>query len=411
MKAVLPCQRSAPTCGSGTFRKRSRCAPTRSWTCRAPGVRWFCKSEYLASLPATRNYSALLGRHSGDRLLRRVSAQTTPEMVLFSARGGSGERGARTDRRHDCRRRIQWRGRVSFTYSTNDAAEMQVNISGGLGETETGGPSMNMIPRAGGNTFRGSAFWSGAGDWSRSENIDDELRSYGITRGPALKKSWDVSGSLGGPVKRDRLWFYGTVRNFGSGRVIQTGPLPNLYAGDPTRWDYAPDTSIAEVLNLQGREVYSGRLTGQLKTHRLSLSQENQYRCDGSTRTLEVAGCRKRSGDSIGLGAAAFGFIGPTSPEAHAGYFPSPDHRHRSRGHSPGRAVCCSRPVTRGLRTCRCSAAAVRWDLRPDSRTEQSAIDGHRANFVYRSINTYNRNWANPNNFRASASYVPARTT
>src|SRR4030095_11487207 len=38
--------------------------------------------------------------------------------------------------------------------------------------------------------------------------------------------------------------------------------------------------------------------------------------------------------------------------------------------------------------------------------TEQSAIDGHAANFVYRSVNTYNKNWANPNNFRASASYI-----
>ena len=38
--------------------------------------------------------------------------------------------------------------------------------------------------------------------------------------------------------------------------------------------------------------------------------------------------------------------------------------------------------------------------------TEQRAIDGHRANFTYRAVNTYMNNWANPNNFRGSLSYV-----
>jgi hypothetical protein len=38
--------------------------------------------------------------------------------------------------------------------------------------------------------------------------------------------------------------------------------------------------------------------------------------------------------------------------------------------------------------------------------TEALAIDGHRANFVYRGLPTYQDNYGNPNNWRASASYV-----
>ena len=38
--------------------------------------------------------------------------------------------------------------------------------------------------------------------------------------------------------------------------------------------------------------------------------------------------------------------------------------------------------------------------------TEQSAIDGHPANFAYRAVNSYFYNWANPDNWRASMSYV-----
>jgi hypothetical protein len=365
------------------------------------------QQNFVASLPATRNYSAILAAIPAIDLFLSTSAQTTPEMVLFSARGGSTFEGRMQIDGMTVAAAFSGGGVSSFTYNTADTTEMQVTISGGLGESETGGPVMNLIPKSGGNTFAGSAFWSGAGDWSRSENINDELRSYGITRGPALKNSWDVSGSLGGPIKRDRLWFYGTVRNFGSGRVIETGPRPNLYAGDASQWGYTPDTSITEVLNLQAREVYSGRLTGQIGKHRISFSQENQYRCDGSTRTREGDGCRKPKGSSIGLGAAAFGFIGPISPEAHAGYFPSPYYLTQA---------TWTMPMTNKLLLeggySRFAYVPVFGQLPSDGIfdliqvTEQSAIDGHAANFVYRSVNTYNKNWANPNNFRASASYI-----
>jgi len=364
------------------------------------------QGDYLAALPATRNYSAILAAIPAIDFFGNVSAQTTPEMVLFSARGGSSNEGRVQIDGMTVAAAFNGGGVSSFTYSTNDATEMQVNISGGLGESETGGPVLNMIPRSGGNTFSGSAFWSGAGDWSRSENINDELRSYGIVRGPALKQSWDASGSLGGPIKRDRLWFYGTVRNFGSGRIVEAGASPNLYAGDATRWDYAPDPAITEILNLQSRAVYSGRLTGQFGKHRVSFSQENQYRCDGSTRTPQGEGCRKQKGSSIGLGNAPSVF-GYNSPEAHAGYFPSPYYLTQTTWTMP----MTSRMLLEAGYS-RFAYMPVFGQVPSDgifdmiSVQEQAAIDGHRATFTYRAVNNYRRDWANPNNFRGSVSYV-----
>jgi hypothetical protein len=364
------------------------------------------QGDFVASLPATRNYSALLSTIPALVVGFAVSAETTPEMQLFSARGGSINEGRIQINGMTVAAAFNGGGVSSFTYNTNDVTEMQVTISGGLAESETGGPSLNLIPRSGGNRFSGSAFWSGAGDWSRSENIDDELRSYGIVRGPALKKSWDVSGSLGGPIKRDRLWFYGTVRNFGSGRVIEAGAPPNLHAGDPTRWDYAPDMSVQEILNLQARDAYSGNVTAQMGKHRLTVSQENQYRCDGSTRTPEGEGCRRRKSNWVGLGTAP-GIFGYSAPEAHAGYFTNPYYVTQSTWTMPatnqllfdaGYSRFAYRPVF-GV-----APSDGIFDMIPV--TEQAAIDGHRANLTYRSINTYNKNWANPTTFKAAASYV-----
>jgi hypothetical protein len=363
------------------------------------------QSQFIESLPATRHYSAILQSIPAINVGIGISAETTAEMQLFNARGGEANEGRVTIDGMTVAAPFGGGGVSSAVYNTSDVTEIQVQISGGLGESETGGPSMNIVPRSGGNTFSGQAFVSAAGDWSRAENIDDELRSVGITRGPALKGQWDVSGSYGGPIRRDRLWFYGAVRNNTSGRVVERGPLPNLAAGDPARWDYVADTSVQEVRNVQSRDIYSGRVTGQIARHRWTFSHENQHRCDGSSRTLEGDGCRQRQSDWIGLGTVGFGTV--TSPEAHAGYFTQPYYTTQATWTMPktnrllleaGFSRLAYEPVFG-----RPPSDAI-FDLVPV--TEQAAIDGHQANFTYRAIDDYIKGWARNNNVRASASYV-----
>ena len=134
-------------------------------------------------------------------------------------------------------------GVSDVTYDIANADEMQVLISGGLGEAETGGPSINIVPKSGGNLFRGSAFYSTSGDWATSNNVDDELRALGITQPPTLRTNWDTSASLGGPIMRDRLWFFANVRAWANASVVD-GIFANQFAGDASHWDYAVDRSI-----------------------------------------------------------------------------------------------------------------------------------------------------------------------
>src|SRR5688572_12757756 len=205
-------------------------------------------AEVIATLPATRNYGAILAAIPGLEVsgvgAAMVNAQTTPEITFFTARGGAPTEGRMMIDGMNVAAAFSGGGVSSLVYNTSDTSEVQVMLAGGLGENETGGPSMNLVPRSGGNRFAGQFFYNAAGDWSRSDNIDDELRGFGILQGAELRKSWDVNGSLGGPIRRDRLWFYGTVRNYGNARVIEGALGGNLYAGDTTRWDYAPDTSV-----------------------------------------------------------------------------------------------------------------------------------------------------------------------
>ena len=96
----------------------------------------------------------------------------------------------------------------SFQEISVDTAAMGAEIGGG------GGANINLIPKSGSNTFAGGFLFTGTSKDLASSNIDDALRAQGITRGTALIKLYDYNADLGGPVKKDRLWFYISYRGF-----------------------------------------------------------------------------------------------------------------------------------------------------------------------------------------------------
>ena len=59
-------------------------------------------------------------------------------------------------------------GVSGYLYDMGNSSEVQVAISGGLGEADRGGPAFNIIPKTGGNRFSGTGFTSYAGKWGQS---------------------------------------------------------------------------------------------------------------------------------------------------------------------------------------------------------------------------------------------------
>jgi hypothetical protein len=130
-----------------------------------------------------------------------------------------------------------------------------------------------------------------------------------------------VSGSLGGPIKKDRLWFFANVRNWGNAAVVD-GIFANRYAGDASHWDYAADPSI-EARTPESRQIYAGRLTAQVTPrNRITFSHDYQHRCSGSSLTQGGAGCRQAGSDWVGSGRT-FG-ADTVSPESFPGYHDFP---------------------------------------------------------------------------------------
>jgi hypothetical protein len=91
----------------------------------------------------------------------------------------------------------------------NDAAVEEVTFTTGAesAEMQSGGLRINSTPKDGGNTFSGSFFAYGAGSSLQSDNRSDEVRAANIAL-PEIAYTYQVNPSFGGPIVRNKLWFY-----------------------------------------------------------------------------------------------------------------------------------------------------------------------------------------------------------
>ena len=93
--------------------------------------------------------------------------------------------------------------------------QVDVQLAGQSGETGTNGVIMNAIPKSGGNTFSGSALANGSAPGLQGNNVTDRLQARGLSgASTTLKTLYDLNVAVGGPIKRDRLWFFATSRYF-----------------------------------------------------------------------------------------------------------------------------------------------------------------------------------------------------
>lgn len=100
-------------------------------------------------------------------------------------------------------------------FSTDSYEEMEVTTSGISAEHSRGGLIINQVFKSGGNQFKGLVATFYQNDNLQSNNLDDDLRSRGVTtNGAPLDYLWDVTGQLGGPIIKDRIWFFNAVRNY-----------------------------------------------------------------------------------------------------------------------------------------------------------------------------------------------------
>jgi Carboxypeptidase regulatory-like domain len=115
---------------------------------------------------------------------------------------------------------------------TNDAGnqEMVYQTGGGTVDSPTGGVKINMIPKEGGNRFSGSLFQGYESTNLQSNNLTSFLQANGLKSVDKIGTYNDTNFTLGGPIKKDTLWFFGSGRFF-----IVNKPIGSTYVSDGTK--------------------------------------------------------------------------------------------------------------------------------------------------------------------------------
>jgi hypothetical protein len=150
---------------------------------------------------------------------------------------------------------------TGFMVSPNTLEEWTVETGGVSAESDASGVVVNFIPKEGGNNVSGSFSGLYTNDSLQSDNLTDSLRARGLDSVNKASYIYSADAAVGGPIKRDKLWFFTATRWTGSKSSL-AGIYYNATQSTPF---YTPDLSR---LGFRGDRLRSGagRVTWQVSS-------------------------------------------------------------------------------------------------------------------------------------------------
>jgi hypothetical protein len=245
-------------------------------------------NETMRNMPAVRSYSYVLTTVPGLQP-NITDVNTGPVFAIFPVHGGRGVESRLTVEGMNISNPPGGNQPPNYTADIGNASEVTVQTSGGLGEFETAGVQMNLVPKQGGNTLSGLIAGSGFSKGMQSDNFTPELQARGAGAPNPTYHVYDFNAAVGGPIKKDKLWYYMSVRQQGSRRDI-LNVYYNNNAGDSTKWAYAPDFSRPAYYDRMW-ENYTPRVTYQAsQKNKFTFSWDEQPVCRTCSGTASFSG-------------------------------------------------------------------------------------------------------------------------
>jgi len=151
-------------------------------------------NETMRSLPSVRSYSYLLNTVPGIQT-NNNNVNTGPVFAIFPIHGGRGVESRLTVDGLNISNPPGGNQPPNFTADIGNAQEVTMTTSGGLGESETAGLTMNIVPKQGGNRLSGLVSLSGFSEGMQSNNYTDELKARGATVPTPVYRVYDFNAA------------------------------------------------------------------------------------------------------------------------------------------------------------------------------------------------------------------------
>ena len=262
-------------------------------------------NDIISNMPAARSYAGvmMLIPATTTQAGANLDIQVTPGMLVFGGAGGRTNEARIQVDGLNTGAAFNGAGVSSYVVDIGNAQEISMTTSGGMGEAEVGGPSFSIVPKTGGNSIKGSVYASNVTKGMVGDNYTDALKTAGLVTPGKLFKLWDYNIGVGGPIKKDKVWFFLQFRDEGSHRTIP-GMFANANMGNPNAWTYVADTTRPAVAAGSWRNG-SARVTFQpTNRQKFNIFWDQQLPCQGAGLLGSTEGCRQSGAGEIICGAA-----------------------------------------------------------------------------------------------------------
>ena len=109
-------------------------------------------------------------------------------------------------------------GGQGYNQNQEMVQETVLSTSAISADTNADGAAINLVPKEGGNSFSGAVNGLYSGESLQSDNLNQELKDRGLLTVTSVRYVYDTGATLGGPIKKDKLWFFGSYRTWGNER-------------------------------------------------------------------------------------------------------------------------------------------------------------------------------------------------
>jgi len=177
-----------------------------------------------------------------------------------------------------------------YLFNVQTVEETSVETGGAGADSGSPNVGINMIPKEGGNLFRYSVSGLFTNKTFQADNLTQELRDRQLTSVPELDKMYDAGITIGGPISKDKVWFFAGIRRWGT-KNQSAGLYANATQGTPF---YTEDLS-RPAFRVEKYQSHAARITWQLtQRQKLNIFTDIKRDC-----VCETGG----AGSALGSGA------------------------------------------------------------------------------------------------------------
>ncbi|PYR30204.1 MAG: hypothetical protein DMF90_28215, partial [Acidobacteria bacterium] len=127
----------------------------------------------------------------------------------------------------------------TLAVNTGTVQEMTITTCGSTSEVKTSGVVANTVAEEGSNRFSAYFYSDFSTSGLQGDNLDDALRARGLQSVDQIKTLVEGNPTVGGPIVRDKLWFYGGYRYLQSTKYLANSylakdPFTPVYCNKPS---------------------------------------------------------------------------------------------------------------------------------------------------------------------------------